>query len=156
MSYFIWEYPTTVLIQKLPLGKYVGVNITAWGTVVVDTSSCSTYGRHLTATYLTGALEATISLAFLHITFLWYTRDDILSRMGFWYAGNSFGGVVASVLSYATGHIDCPFKPWRWLYIVRYHQNKGPHFRPSLDLWRLYLTMGRGHLPLPTRFYWHC
>jgi hypothetical protein len=25
-GYFIWEYPTTYLIQKLPVGKYVGIN----------------------------------------------------------------------------------------------------------------------------------
>jgi hypothetical protein len=25
-GYFFWEYPTTFLIQKLPIGKYVGVN----------------------------------------------------------------------------------------------------------------------------------
>jgi hypothetical protein len=25
-GYFLWEYPTTFLIQKLPVGKYVGVN----------------------------------------------------------------------------------------------------------------------------------
>lgn len=25
-GYFFWEYPTTYLIQKMPIGKYVGVN----------------------------------------------------------------------------------------------------------------------------------
>jgi hypothetical protein len=37
-----------------------------------------------------------------------------------WYAGNSFGGAVAGVLSYVIGHIEHPLSPWRWLYIVRY------------------------------------
>jgi hypothetical protein len=26
LGYFLWEYPTTFFIQKLPVGKYVGVN----------------------------------------------------------------------------------------------------------------------------------
>lgn len=38
---------------------------------------------------------------------------------GYRYAGNSFGGAVASLLSFAIGQIQSPLKPWKWLYIVR-------------------------------------
>ena len=30
-GYFFWEYPTSYLIQKLPVGKYVGINTLFWG-----------------------------------------------------------------------------------------------------------------------------
>lgn len=33
-GYFFWEYPTTVLIQKLPVGKYVAADIITWGAIV--------------------------------------------------------------------------------------------------------------------------
>lgn len=118
VGYFIWEYPTTVLIQKLPVGRYVGANIVAWGIVVAATATCGTYHQLLAVRFLTGALEATISPAFVYITSMWYTRDEIPSRMGISYAGNSFGGAVASILSYAIGHISYHLSPWKWLYIV--------------------------------------
>lgn len=40
------------------------------------------------------------------------------SRMGLWYAGNSFGGAVASLLSFGIGQIHSSLKPWKLLYII--------------------------------------
>ncbi|EDN97236.1 hypothetical protein SS1G_11761 [Sclerotinia sclerotiorum 1980 UF-70] len=48
---------------------------------------------------ISSAVEASISPAFL-------------------YAGNSFGGAVANLLSFAIGQIHSSLKPWRWLYII--------------------------------------
>lgn len=48
-----------------------------------------------------------------------YTRDEIPTRTGFWFAGNSVGGLVASFLAYGVGHIgDSSFAPWIWMYII--------------------------------------
>jgi MFS family permease len=118
IGYFIWEYPATILIQKLPVGRYVGMNILAWGLMVGATSACTKFGQLLTARIITGALESTISPSFLYIISMWYSRDEIPSRMGVWYAGNSCGGAVANLLSWAVGHIEHSLSPWRWMYIV--------------------------------------
>ncbi|KAL3426598.1 major facilitator superfamily transporter [Phlyctema vagabunda] len=117
-GYFFWEYPTTILIQKLPIGKYIAADIICWGAIVASTAACKNYGGLITVRFFTGVVEATISPAFLYVTAMWYTRDEMPSRMGMWYAGNSFGGAVASVLSYAIGHIDNVLSPWQWLYII--------------------------------------
>ncbi|KAF4626864.1 hypothetical protein G7Y89_g11291 [Cudoniella acicularis] len=132
VGYFIWEYPSTVLIQKLPVGKYMAFNVVAWGFVVAATSLCSSYGELMTARFLTGALEATISPAALYITSMWYTRDELPSRMAICHAGNSAGGAVASVFSYVIGHITHPLTPWKWLYII---------FGTSTTLWGLVVLL---------------
>ncbi|TAQ86753.1 hypothetical protein B7494_g4914 [Chlorociboria aeruginascens] len=117
-GYFLFEYPTTILIQKLLVGKYIAATIIIWGVIVASTAACTSFQGLMMARFFTGMVEATISPAFLYVTSMWYTRDEIPSRMGVWYAGNSVGGAVASLLSYAIGHIDGPLNPWKWLYIM--------------------------------------
>ncbi|KAK7711593.1 hypothetical protein SLS57_008076 [Botryosphaeria dothidea] len=117
-GYLFWSYPTSVLIQRLPIGKYVAINTFFWGTVVALTAACTNYGGLIVVRFLLGVAEATISPAFLYITSSWYTRSEIPTRVGIWFSGNSLGGVLASFIAYGLGHVEHPLQPWQWLFIV--------------------------------------
>jgi hypothetical protein len=39
------------------------------------------------------------------------TRDEIPARTGVWFAGNSCGGFIASLLAYGIGQIKHPLHP---------------------------------------------
>lgn len=107
-----------MLIQKLPVGKYVSINTLFWGAVVTLTAACTNYVGLITARFLLGIAEATISPAFLFITSMWYTREEIPTRVGIWFSGNAIGGIFASFIAYGVGHIERPLSPWQWLFIV--------------------------------------
>lgn len=117
-GYLFWEYPTSIFIQRLPVAKYVSINTFFWGVVVAATAGCVNYGGLLTVRFLLGVAEATISPAFLYITSMWYTRSEIPTRVGIWFAGNSLGGVVSSFIAYGLGHVERPLEPWQWMFIV--------------------------------------
>ncbi|KIK68489.1 hypothetical protein GYMLUDRAFT_256207 [Collybiopsis luxurians FD-317 M1] len=117
-GYLGWAYPTTLLIQRLPVGRYVSVNTILWGVIVACTALCTNFGGLMTVRFLLGVAEATITPAFVYITSMWYTREEIPFRTGTWFAGNSFGGFVASVLAYAIGKIEGALSPWQWLFII--------------------------------------
>ncbi|KAJ4988142.1 major facilitator superfamily transporter [Stagonosporopsis vannaccii] len=117
-GYFFWEYPTTFLIARLPVAKYLAANTFVWGAVVALTAACTNYGGLVTLRFFLGVAEATITPAFLFITSTWYTRDEIPTRTGLWFAGNSVGGLVASFLAYGVGHIEGSLAPWIWMYII--------------------------------------
>ncbi|PVI04871.1 MFS general substrate transporter [Periconia macrospinosa] len=117
-GYFFWTYPTTLLVARLPVAKYMTGNTLFWGAVVALTAACSSYGGLVTVRFLLGIAEATITPALMFITSTWYTRDEIPTRTGIWFAGNSVGGIVASLLAYGIGHIEDNVHPWRWMYIV--------------------------------------
>ncbi len=120
-GYLSWAYPTTYLIQRLPVGKYVSINTIIWGTLVALTAACKNFGGLVTVRFLLGVAEATITPAFIYITSMWYTRDEIPVKTGAWFAGNSFGGLVASLAAYGIGRIEEPLSPWQWLFIVSCH-----------------------------------
>ncbi|KAJ6180821.1 hypothetical protein N7519_011282 [Penicillium mononematosum] len=117
-GYLGWVYPTTLLIARLPAAKYLTANTLFWGAVVALTAACTNFGGLVTVRFLLGVAEATITPAFMFITSTWYTRDEIPTRTGLWFAGNSVGGIISSLLAYGLGHIKDHVGPWRWMFIV--------------------------------------
>ncbi|KAL3447904.1 major facilitator superfamily domain-containing protein [Aspergillus insuetus] len=118
IGYLVWELPTSLLIPRLPVAKYLAVNTLFWGLVVALTSACVNYSGLLTVRFFLGVAEATITPAFMFITSTWYTRDEIPVRTAIWFAGNSIGGLLASILAYGIGHIEHPLRPWMWMFII--------------------------------------
>ncbi|EFZ00084.2 MFS transporter [Metarhizium robertsii] len=117
-GYLLWEYPTTILIARLPTGKYLTVNTVFWGVVVALTAACKNFGGLMAVRFLLGVAEATITPGFMFLTSTWYTRDEMPTRVGIWFAGNSVGGLVSSLLAFGVGHIEDNVHPWRWMYII--------------------------------------
>ncbi|KAJ6014994.1 hypothetical protein N7540_009585 [Penicillium herquei] len=117
-GYLGWSYPTTFLIARLPTGKYVTANTFFWGAVVALTAACQNFGGLITVRFLLGVAEASITPAFMFITTTWYTRDEIPTRTGIWFAGNSVGGIASNFLAYGLGHVKDSVGPWRWMFIV--------------------------------------
>ncbi|KAK2785698.1 hypothetical protein FQN53_007486 [Emmonsiellopsis sp. PD_33] len=117
-GYLFWAYPTSILIQKLPVGKYVSLNAFFWGAVVALTAACTNFGGLATVRFFLGVAEATISPAFVYITSMWWTREEVPTRTGIWFAGNSLGGLISSFIAYGIGHIEKPLASWQWLFIV--------------------------------------
>ncbi|KAJ4056970.1 hypothetical protein NW758_001397 [Fusarium oxysporum] len=119
LGYLLWTYPTTVLVARLPTGKYLTVNTLFWGLVVALTAACHNFGGLLVMRFLLGVAEATITPGFMFLTSTWYTRDEMPTRVGIWFSGNSVGGLVASLLAFAIGHVHgASIRPWRWMYII--------------------------------------
>ncbi|KAG6288527.1 hypothetical protein E4U09_005506 [Claviceps aff. purpurea] len=117
-GYLVWEYPTTLLIARLPTGKYLAGTTIFWGAVVALTAACRNFGSLLAVRFLLGVAEATITPGFMYLTSTWYTRDEMPVRVGIWFAGNSVGGMVASLMAFGVGHIDDHVHAWRWMYII--------------------------------------
>ncbi|KAI8656046.1 MFS domain-containing protein [Fusarium keratoplasticum] len=119
MGFLQWTYPTNLLVTRLPAGKYLSANTLFWGSVVTLTAACNSFGGLLTVRFLLGVAEATITPGFMFLTSTWYTRDEMPTRVGIWFAGNSVGGLAASLLAFGVGHIDnTAIRPWRWMYII--------------------------------------
>ncbi|KAH8891533.1 MFS general substrate transporter [Thozetella sp. PMI_491] len=117
-GYLGWAYPTTLLIARLPPAKYMTANTLFWGAVVALTAACTNYGGLLTVRFLLGVAEATITPCFMFLTSTWYTRDEIPFRTGIWFAGNSVGGMIASLFAFGIGHVTDSVGPWRWMFII--------------------------------------
>lgn len=53
-GYLFFEYPTSVLIQKLPVGKYLAGICFVWGVIVASTAACHSFGGLMVVRFLLG------------------------------------------------------------------------------------------------------
>jgi MFS family permease len=53
-GYLVFEYPAAVLVQMLPIGKYLTVATFACGAIMASMAACTNYGGLLTVRFLLG------------------------------------------------------------------------------------------------------
>lgn len=117
-GYLFFEYPGVALIQRLPIAKFLGVNIMLWSAMLMITASCSSFGGLATARFFLGAFESTISPGFVAITAIWWTRKEQVARSCIWITFNGIFSTFGGILTFAIGHIGGSFPTWKYIYLI--------------------------------------
>lgn len=99
-GFLIWALPTNFLMQRFPIGKYLGFNIFMWGALLMCQAAATNFTTLAVLRALSGAAEACSDPAFMIITSMWYTRRQQPVRMGLWYTANGFGIALGGLLGY--------------------------------------------------------
>ncbi|KAH6611808.1 major facilitator superfamily domain-containing protein [Boeremia exigua] len=119
LAFLIFEIPHAYLMQRLPVAKYLGGCVCAWGTVVTCTAACDSYASLAVCRFLLGAFESAISPSLILVTSMWYKRDEQPKRIGFWYLGVGIAVMVGSLISYGFQHYNGDkFNNWQIMYLV--------------------------------------
>ncbi|KAI9930070.1 hypothetical protein MW887_011880 [Aspergillus wentii] len=117
-GFLAWAFPTNFLMQRLPIGKYLGVNIFMWGVFLMIQAACHNFATLAVLRALGGAAEACADPGFMLITSMWYTRREQPVRIGLWYTANGFGIAIGGLLGYGIGHIRGALPSWKYEFIV--------------------------------------
>lgn len=114
------EYPTSRLLQRLPLAKWTALNIVLWGAVLACTAATANFAGIATVRLLLGILEAAVTPAFVLVTSQWYTKHEQGSRTALWFSFNGFANVVGGVVAYgiARGAKHVAIEPWRVVFLI--------------------------------------
>jgi MFS family permease len=67
-GFLAWAFPTNFLMQRLPLGKYLGFNIFMWGFFLMLQAACNSFATLAVLRTLAGAAEACSDPSFMLIT----------------------------------------------------------------------------------------
>jgi MFS family permease len=104
-------------MQKLPISKWLSVNLFLWGAITMALAACGGFKSFLALRFLIGALESCSTPAYLLITATWYNVEEQPIRIGWWSTflgvANSFGGLLA----FAVGHIKGSLESWQYQFI---------------------------------------
>jgi MFS family permease len=79
------EYPQNLLIQKLPLGKLLSVNVCIWGIIVACSAASTNFGSLMAVRFLLGFFESCVQPAMMTLTTMWYTREEQSVLNSLWY-----------------------------------------------------------------------
>ncbi|KAI1504731.1 putative MFS allantoate transporter [Biscogniauxia marginata] len=117
-GFLFWAFPTNFMMQKFPIGKYLGVNIFLWGFFLMLQAAAKNFAQLLVLRFLAGAAEACADPSFMLITSMWYTRKQQPVRMGLWYTANGLGIALGGLLGYAIGNIKGILPSWKYEFII--------------------------------------
>ncbi|KAL4866583.1 hypothetical protein BDV12DRAFT_199060 [Aspergillus spectabilis] len=118
VGFIAWAIPTNLLLQQLPIARYLGVSIFLWGALLMIQAACQNFATLAVLRALGGALEGCADPAFLLITSMWYTREEQPIRIGIWHSGYGVGVALGGLLGYAIGHIKGALPSWKYEFLV--------------------------------------
>ena len=71
-GFLAWAFPTNFLMQRLPIGRYLGFNICLWGVFLMIQAAARDFGGLAALRAFAGAAEACADPSFMLITSMWY------------------------------------------------------------------------------------
>ncbi|SCV36173.1 related to DAL5-allantoate and ureidosuccinate permease [Fusarium fujikuroi] len=117
-GFLFWQYPSLLLLQRFPLGKYFASQVMGWGVLTFLMAASSNFGGFAALRFLLGAAESIQLAAFFIITNMWYTREEQPIRLMAWYGMSPIAIIVGSLFAYGIGHIDSSIGLWRFPFII--------------------------------------
>ncbi|KAJ7628862.1 MFS general substrate transporter [Roridomyces roridus] len=119
VAILVWEFPANRLIQRLPVGKYLGFCISAWGLVLAMTAVCKNFTGLVIVRTLLGVLETVCQPAFVFLSTMWYTRAEQGLVIGSFYSMNGFQQCVGGLIGYGISQIEGQsLKNWQILFTL--------------------------------------
>ncbi|CAO3698432.1 unnamed protein product [Rhizopus stolonifer] len=119
LGYLLFQVPSTFLIQKFPIGKYVGALIVLWGLILLLTFKCQNFSQLAGLRFLLGFFEAGIYPSCVMLISALYRRSEQAGRIGVIYMCNGvamiFGGLISYGIAQMTSH---GLKPWQWVMVI--------------------------------------
>ena len=121
-GYLGFEYPTSRLLQRLPLAKYSAFNIILWGLTLSCTAATSNFAGIASVRLMLGMFEAAVTPGFVLFTSQWYTKKEQGFRTGIWFSFNGFatvlGGLVAYGVARGTLGRSVALAGWKIIFLV--------------------------------------
>ncbi|CRG86947.1 putative transporter C460,05 [Talaromyces islandicus] len=118
-GYLIWSWPTSYMVVRFPLGKYLAASVFVWGGVLMCHAACKNFGGLMAARFFLGVGEAAIAPGFALITGMFYKRKEQPLRQAAWFVGNSIANVIGGVVAYGIGHIhSTSLLSWQLIFLI--------------------------------------
>ncbi|CUS12329.1 unnamed protein product [Tuber aestivum] len=111
--------PYCYILQKMPAGKYLGVNVILWGIATACTAAADDFTSLVVARVFLGIFEAAIAPCLTIITGMWYTTSEQPPRFALWYCGLGIGQIIGGLVSYGFQQVKGEsLEGWRVMFIV--------------------------------------
>ena len=119
IAYLIAEIPNAMVLQWIPVAKWLGANVVLWGIATASTAAAKDYHSLLAARIFLGIFEAAIAPSLMLISSQWYTKSEAAPRFSIWYAGLGLGQILGGVISYGFQGVRHPsFTGWKVMFVV--------------------------------------
>lgn len=127
-GYLFAEFPNLWLITRVPIGKYIGVCLTAWGATLCLVAVCHNFAGVATIRFFLGAFEACLLPCMMLLNSMWYRREEQPLRTAIWC--NTLAGVFGGILAHAIGKIEGPLATWKVIFVCIFQISLEANLKP--------------------------
>lgn len=118
LGYLFWEYPTSLMLQRFPVAKFMSATVILWGIVLMCHATANDFAGLAASRTFLGMFEASINPGTMVIFSMWYKRSEQPFRMGIWVGSAGLGYVLAGIASFGIGHIGGSLSSWRYMFLL--------------------------------------
>ncbi|KIW66494.1 hypothetical protein PV04_05825 [Phialophora macrospora] len=116
---YLWaQYPAGYVLQRLRVGKVIGVTTIVWGIILMTTPACTSFAGIAVNRFLLGSFEAVINPGFILIMSIWYTTLEQPLRLEAYYCTNGIATMFGGLIGYAVGHISTGLPRWMYVFLI--------------------------------------
>ncbi|KAG6868696.1 hypothetical protein C0993_011926 [Termitomyces sp. T159_Od127] len=113
------SYPQNLALQKLPVAKWMSINIFIWAIALMAHAACKSFGGLFAVRFILGMCEGAITPGFLIVTSMFYTREEQSKRVGYWFLMNGAAVIFLGLIAFGLIHIhNDNLHAWQWLMII--------------------------------------
>ncbi|OAA54078.1 Major facilitator superfamily domain, general substrate transporter [Niveomyces insectorum RCEF 264] len=116
-AFLLGIFPTLYLLQRLPTGKYLAVNIICWGIVELCHAACTNAAGLLVCRFFLGLFQCCDLPAMIIIATMWWTKSEQPVRNAVICSVTS--SIGNGLISYGFGHLTHSALPkWKYIFIA--------------------------------------
>ncbi|KAF5560441.1 DAL5-Allantoate ureidosuccinate permease [Fusarium phyllophilum] len=147
LGYLVWQYPSSLLMQKLPIGRYFGVMIFLWGLTACTTAFTKDFATLCINRVFLGVFESCMSPILTILISQYWTREEQPLRTSLWWSASAVGSFMADAITYGLSgkdHSGSKYAVWQVVYLV---------FGPMTMFWGIVVFFGVPASPLGAWFF---
>ncbi|CZS75357.1 unnamed protein product [Fusarium graminearum] len=118
LGYLVWEFPTSMFLQRFTINYFMSGTVIAWGAVLMAHGAIHSFPALAAVRTILGALESAINPGTMLLFGMYYKRTEQPLRMGIWIGSAGVGYIIAGIASFGIGHINSSLDSWRALFII--------------------------------------
>ncbi|KAI5364729.1 Putative major facilitator superfamily, MFS transporter superfamily [Septoria linicola] len=107
------------IVNKAPLGKWLGGNMFCWGIVIACTAAVKSYPQLIIIRVLMGIFDAAIPPSLMLISSQYYRKDEQAARFAIWFSSVGMGYILGGLISFGFQHVHTEtLESWRIMFLV--------------------------------------
>ena len=111
--YLLWTWPNSILMQKFPIGRWLGAMVFFWGITVLTAAACTNFAGIMVDRFFLGVFEASNAPIFALIVGQYYTRREQPLRACIWWASAGLAGFFGDSMALKIGDAHGHLSPWK-------------------------------------------
>ncbi|CDS02628.1 hypothetical protein LRAMOSA00033 [Lichtheimia ramosa] len=120
IGFLVCQPINNILIQKLPVGRYLSACIFIWGLVILGTALCNTFPQLMAVRFLLGLLEGTATPCVYLIVNTLFRRSEQTSMYGLVFMANGLESIFGNLVAYGISQMGHQrgIMMWRWNHVI--------------------------------------